>query len=117
VSQMESRQSKPESTDSMFVAKIHSLDIANVKRMREDLYQAHRYEDPQIIAHWAKVHALIEENKLFMVRPAKAIAAKIVDLGQPQVDNGDVPSLGHFIANLCKKALLKPEKKEGGIWG
>ena len=107
----------PESSDQVFSAKIHRLDIDRVKKMREELYEAHRYEDPQIIAHWAKVHSMIEANQLFMVKPPKNVAAKIVEKGQPLVDNGELPSLGHFIATICKKELLSaPKKESSSFW-
>ena len=102
----------PESSDQLFSAKIHRLDIDRVKKMREELYEAHRYEDAQIIAHWAKVHSMLGANQLFMVKPPKNVASKIVEKGTPLVDNGEVPSLGHFIAVICKKSLLKES-----IWG
>jgi len=105
-----------EASDTHFVAKIHKMDKQAVQKMREDLYRRHRFEDPQIIAHWAEVHRQIEEQSLLMVRPAKSVAAKIVEIGTPLVDNGEIPSLGHFISALCKKSLTEPKKEKGGFF-
>jgi len=105
-----------EAHDTHFSAKIHKMDLQSVRKMREDLYRRHRFEDPQIIAHWAEVHRMIEEKTILMVKTSNAVAAKIVEKGQPMVDNGEVPSLGHFISNMCRQALTKPEKKEGGFF-
>ena len=94
------------------------MDVEIVKQMRRDLYRAHRYEDPQIISHWANVHKDLSENRLFMVRPPKAIATKLIEKGSPLVDAGDFPSIGHYISRIVKDFFTpKKEQKSNGFWG
>ncbi|MEO0473448.1 MAG: hypothetical protein AAF206_27800, partial [Bacteroidota bacterium] len=86
------------------------FDQNRVNQMRDDLYDDHGWKDAGIIRHWARVHENIKNGDLLMVRLPKAIAERLGKKVQPLIDEGEIPSKGHYVARVLK------DKLSGGLF-
>ena len=97
----------PKPSPSLFIAEIDPLDQEYVLKMRKRMYRKDKYKDPQILAYFATLHADLEEQEIFLIKPWKALKEIIKTEGNKAVDTGKNPDVGHFLAKVIESKLVK----------
>ena len=88
-----------------FSVKIPERAKNMVEEMRADLFEAHSYQDPQILVYMAKIHRKLKQQDAFLVEAPKALKALILKKSQKDVDSGQSKTVGQWIGKFLYNKL------------
>lgn len=108
-------ESKAPAKKEGFFAAIDPMDQEMVRQMQADLWRSKKLKNDGILAYFTTIHKNLEEKRMFLLKPPKAIAKKLLDTTGPMIDEGDIQSESQFVSIVLRdhfRSLQKTKKEE-----